>query len=52
VRDPAGQTVRAHLELQPSPIKVLAMQHHVPIFQPGKIRDPSAMEQLRYQRPM
>lgn len=44
---PAGR----HLELLPSPIKVLAMQHHVPIFQPGRIRDAAAIEQLRYQRP-
>ena len=40
-----------HMELQPSPIKVLAMRHHVPIFQPQKIRERSAVEQLRYQRP-
>jgi methionyl-tRNA formyltransferase len=44
---PAGR----RLELLPSPIKVLAMQHHVPIFQPAKIREPAAIEQLRYQRP-
>lgn len=40
-----------HMDLQPSPIKVLAMRHHVPIFQPQKIRDRAAVEQLRYQRP-
>ena len=43
--------VGRHQELQPSAIKVLAMQHHVPIFQPQKIRERSAVEQLRYQRP-
>ena len=43
---PAGR----HQEMQGSPIKLLAWQHHVPIFQPLKIRDASAIEQLRYQR--
>lgn len=43
---PAGR----HQEMQGSPIKLLAWQHHVPIFQPLKIRDGSAIEQLRYQR--
>ena len=43
--------VGRHQELQPSPIKVLAMQQHVPIFQPQKIREPSAIEPLRYLRP-
>jgi methionyl-tRNA formyltransferase len=38
-------------ELQASAIKQLAMQHHVPIFQPTKIREQSAIEQLRYLRP-
>jgi methionyl-tRNA formyltransferase len=43
---PAGR----HQEMQGSPIKLLAWQHHVPIFQPLKIREASAIEQLRYQR--
>jgi methionyl-tRNA formyltransferase len=43
---PAGR----HQEMLGSPIKLLAWQHHVPIFQPLKIRDASALEQLRYQR--
>jgi methionyl-tRNA formyltransferase len=44
---PAGR----HQELAASPIKQLAMQHHVPVFQPVKLRDPAAVEQIRYQRP-
>jgi len=38
-------------ELQASAVKQLALQHHVPIFQPARIRDRSAIEQLRYLRP-
>ncbi len=38
-------------ELQPSPVKVAAQARHVPIFQPQKIREQSAVEQLRYLRP-
>jgi methionyl-tRNA formyltransferase len=38
-------------ELQQSAIKQLALKHHVPIFQPAKIRERSAVEQLRYLRP-
>jgi methionyl-tRNA formyltransferase len=44
---PAGR----HLELTASPIKQLAMMHHVPVFQPVKLREPAAVEQIRYQRP-
>jgi methionyl-tRNA formyltransferase len=44
---PAGR----HLELQASPIKQLAMSHHVPIFQPAKIRERGAIEQLQFLRP-
>jgi len=46
---PAGR--HHHQEVLPSPIKTLAWQHHVPIFQPAKIREPMAIEQLRYHRP-
>jgi methionyl-tRNA formyltransferase len=40
-----------HQELHPSAIKVLAMRHHVPVFQPRKIREATALEQIRFQRP-
>jgi methionyl-tRNA formyltransferase len=43
---PAGRG----LEMKASPIKELAMRHHVPIFQPAKIRHPSAIEQIQFQR--
>lgn len=43
--------VGRHQELQASPIKQLAMQQHVPIFQPQRIRERSALEQLRYLHP-
>jgi methionyl-tRNA formyltransferase len=44
---PAGR----HQELMASPIKALAMRHHVPVFQPQKIREANAIEQLRFQKP-
>ncbi len=44
---PAGR----HQEVLSSPIKQVAFGHHVPIFQPDKIRDDAAIEQLRYHRP-
>jgi methionyl-tRNA formyltransferase len=44
---PAGR----HLELSASPIKQLATENHVPLFQPAKIRDAAAVEQIRYHRP-
>ncbi|MBM3888878.1 MAG: methionyl-tRNA formyltransferase [Verrucomicrobia bacterium] len=40
---PAG---RRH-ELTPSPIKTLAMKHHLPVFQPEKIRTPTALAEIR-----
>jgi methionyl-tRNA formyltransferase len=43
--------VGRHQEMHASPIKVVAMRHHVPVFQPGRIRDATAIEQLRFQRP-
>jgi methionyl-tRNA formyltransferase len=43
--------VGRHQELTASPIKQLAVLHHVPVFQPAKIRDPQALEQLRFLRP-
>lgn len=38
-------------ELLASPIKQLALEHHVPIFQPAKIRERSAIEQIRSLQP-
>ena len=43
--------VGRHQEMQASPIKQLALQHHVPIFQPQKIRERTALEQLRFLKP-
>jgi methionyl-tRNA formyltransferase len=43
--------VGRHQEMHASPIKVLAMRNHVPVFQPQKIREATAIEQLRFQRP-
>ena len=43
--------VGRHQEMQASPIKQLALRHHVPIFQPAKIRDRAAIEQLRFLNP-
>jgi len=43
--------VGRHQEMHASAIKVLAMRHHVPVFQPRKIREATAIEQLRFQRP-
>jgi methionyl-tRNA formyltransferase len=38
-------------EMQISGVKQLALKHHVPIFQPIKIRERTPVEQLRYLRP-
>jgi len=43
--------VGRHQELTPSAIKTLAVQHHVPVFQPTKIREASALQQIRFLRP-
>jgi len=43
--------VGRHQELNASSIKQLAVRHHLPIFQPVKIRDRTAVEQLRFLRP-
>jgi len=40
-----------HQQLHSSPVKQLALEHHVPIFQPIKIRDRGAIEQIRFLRP-
>src|SRR5215207_9625046 len=43
--------VGRHQELTLSPIKQLAMRNHIRVFQPVKIREPQALEQLRFLRP-
>ncbi len=43
--------VGRHQEMQASPIKQLALRHHVPIFQPQKIREATAVGQLRFLKP-
>lgn len=43
--------VGRHQEMQASPIKQLALKHHVPIFQPQKIRERTSVEQLRFLKP-
>ena len=40
-----------HQEMHASSIKQAALLHHVPIFQPAKIRDRAAVEQLRFLHP-
>ncbi len=43
--------VGRHQELTASPIKQLAVREHVPVFQPVKIRDQQALDQLRFLKP-
>lgn len=43
--------VGRHQELQAPPVKQLALRYHVPIFQPVKIRERSAIEQIQFLRP-
>jgi methionyl-tRNA formyltransferase len=44
---PAGR----HQELQPSPVKKLAFENHLEIYQPEKINTPSVLAQLNYLKP-
>jgi methionyl-tRNA formyltransferase len=37
--------------LTPPPIKILALEKNLPVFQPEKVRDPSAAERIRSLRP-
>jgi len=37
--------------LTPPPVKKLALAHDLPVFQPEKLRDPAAVEQIRELRP-
>ena len=39
------------LKLQPSAVKELALQHHLPVLQPEKARDPAFIEELRALQP-
>lgn len=38
-------------ELTPPPVKVEAMNHGIPVFQPNKLRDPAAVEHIRGLQP-
>lgn len=38
-------------KLAAPPVKALALQHQIPVFQPPKMRDPQAVEQLQGLRP-
>ncbi|MDX2225642.1 MAG: methionyl-tRNA formyltransferase [Verrucomicrobiae bacterium] len=44
---PAGR----RMELTPCPLKETALQHHLPVFQPAKIRSPDAIAQIAYLKP-
>ena len=37
--------------LQPTPVKVCAQAHGIPVYQPSKLRDGTALEQLRQLAP-
>lgn len=37
--------------LRPSPVKTLALEHHIPVLQPIKVRQPEVVEQLRSLQP-
>lgn len=38
---------RHHTQLQPSPVKIYAAQHNIPVLQPEKLKDPIFLEALR-----
>jgi len=40
-----------HHKLVPSPVKELAMEHHVNVFQPEKLRTPAFLAQMKYLKP-
>ncbi|MBZ0303785.1 MAG: methionyl-tRNA formyltransferase, partial [Anaerolineae bacterium] len=44
---PAGRS----RQIQASPIKTLALSHHIPVFQPEKIRHPEAIAELEQWQP-
>ena len=38
-------------EMQPTPVKVAALQHGLPVYQPKRVRDPEAVEKIRSYEP-
>jgi methionyl-tRNA formyltransferase len=44
---PAGRGMTVHAP----PVKILAMTHNLPVFQPTKLRDPAVLEQLQRWQP-
>lgn len=44
---PAGR----NRQMQQSPVKKLALEHHIPVFQPEKLRRPEAIDELRQWQP-
>jgi methionyl-tRNA formyltransferase len=44
---PAGRS----RQVQPSPVKKLALEHHIPVFQPEKLRRPEAIDELKQWQP-
>ncbi len=38
-------------EMQPTPVKVAALQHELPVYQPKRVRDPEAVEKIRSYEP-
>jgi methionyl-tRNA formyltransferase len=44
---PAGRGMALHAP----PVKMLAMSHHLPVFQPAKLRDPGVLVQLQSWQP-
>lgn len=41
---PAGRGKK----LQPSPVKQVALEHHIPVYQPLNFKDPAAVEELQH----
>ena len=39
------------MKLQPTPVKVCAQVHNIPVFQPTKLRDGTALETIRQLEP-
>ena len=47
VTTPDKPVGRHQNHLQPSPVKEYALDHHLPLLQPAKLKDPEFLEQLR-----
>jgi len=47
VTQPDKPVGRHQNELQPSEVKKFALEHHLPVLQPEKMKDPAFLEQLR-----